>query len=231
MKYPKVICHMLTSMNGKIDGDYMSNKECTGALKAYNQIRTEYDAQATIYGWVTMRVGYASGVWFSSNIEILNDQREDHIALHTSYYIVSLDPMGTLAFDSNFIERKGRPSAHIIQVVSNSVSDAYLSYLRDKNISYIISESEKIDCCVLLEKLRTYFNIEKVMIAGGGLCNDSFLQQGLIDEISLVIAPISESEKSATSFEAMDHHSMPKSFHLADVKRLDGDAVWLVYKK
>ena len=44
------------------------------------------------------------------------------------------------------------------------------------------------------------------MIAGGGLCNDSFLQQELIDEISLVIAPISESEKSATSFEAMDHH-------------------------
>ena len=64
MKYPKVICHMLTSMNGKIDGDYMSKKECTGALKAYSQIRTEYDAQAVVYGQVTMREEYASGVCF-----------------------------------------------------------------------------------------------------------------------------------------------------------------------
>ena len=49
---------MLTSMNGKIDGDSMSNKEYTGALKAYNQIRTEYDAQAVVYGQVTMKEGY-----------------------------------------------------------------------------------------------------------------------------------------------------------------------------
>ena len=227
----KVICHMLTSMNGKIDGSYMLKKECCLALQAYNQIRNDYHAQAVVYGQTTMKEGYVSSEWISTNRIVSDHDREDHIALHTNSYIVSLDPMGTLAFDSNFIERKGRPSAHIFQVVSNSVPDAYLSYLRSKQISYIISKEEKIDCHLLLEKLAAYFKIETIMIAGGGRCNDSFLQQDLIDEISLVIAPISESEKSATSFERENDKGLPKAYHLADVKKLDGDVVWLIYRR
>ncbi len=54
----KVICHMLTSMNGKIDGSYMSKKECRLALQAYNQIRNDYHAQAVVYTWTTMKEGY-----------------------------------------------------------------------------------------------------------------------------------------------------------------------------
>ena len=54
----KVICHMLTSMNGKIDDSYMSKKECCLALQAYNQIRNDYHAQAVVYAWTTMKEGY-----------------------------------------------------------------------------------------------------------------------------------------------------------------------------
>lgn len=33
MERPYVVCHMLASVDGKIDGDYMSSPECLGALR------------------------------------------------------------------------------------------------------------------------------------------------------------------------------------------------------
>lgn len=48
MNRPYVICHMLTSVDGKIDGAYMSDPECISALKEYRNFRNNYKCQATL---------------------------------------------------------------------------------------------------------------------------------------------------------------------------------------
>ena len=57
MEKPFVVCHMLTSLDGKIDGAYMSTPECGPALQKYGELRGFYGCDATLYGTTTMLGG------------------------------------------------------------------------------------------------------------------------------------------------------------------------------
>lgn len=50
---------------------------------------------------------------------------------------------------------------------------------------------------LLLQKLNDLFQMDLVMLGGGGVLNWSFIQAGLCDEVSVVIAPAADA--SATS--------------------------------
>lgn len=73
--------------------------------------------------------------------------QEDYIAEPDfDNYIISLDPDGILGWSSNIIEKKNRPKAHVIEVLTQKVSNDYLAYLRMFNISYIFAGKDRIDC-------------------------------------------------------------------------------------
>lgn len=79
MERPFVVCHMLTSLDGKIDGTFFGVPETVPAIKAYGELRSFYGCQATLYGTTTMLGGYAEG------------------------------KVGQLAYSGLSIEKKGRP--------------------------------------------------------------------------------------------------------------------------
>lgn len=82
-----------------------------------------------------------------------------------------------------------------------------------------------------MTKLKELFGIEKVLIAGGGYTDWTFADSGMIDELSLVLAPADDGEQKVTLFERTDS-SVNKyiAFTLTSVKLLDGNGVWLRYK-
>lgn len=233
MNRPYVICHMLTSLDGKIDGSFFSAPECASAGRQFAKVRTFYNCSATLYGTTTMEGGYADGRIGTLPPCDTVYPREDYVAeSDVKNYIVSLDPQGVLAFSGKYLEKKGRPKAHIIEVLTESVSDAYLAYLRSLDLSYVITGKNRLDCNLLLEKLKTLFGIEKLMISGGGLTNWSFVQENLIDEFSLVIAPVADgSRETASVFETADFlpRRSPAAFMLKAVEQIDGDTLWLRY--
>lgn len=233
MERPYVVCHMLTSVDGKIDGNFMSSPECSGALREYGNLRGYYECQATLYGTVTMEGSYSAGL---APADLKAGQiypREDYVAdSDVRNYIVSLDPKGVLGWESKYIEKKKRPKAHVIEVLTEQVSDGYLSYLRDYDISYIFSGDTEIDCPLLLSKLKALFGIERLMIAGGGYTNWSFLQAGCVDELSLVIAPLADGSTTSVSiFERAEYlpKKAPIALSLKEMKQVDGNGVWLRY--
>lgn len=57
-----VVCHMLASLDGKIDGAFFGAPETAPALHAYGELRGFYHCQATLYGTTTMLGGYADGL-------------------------------------------------------------------------------------------------------------------------------------------------------------------------
>ena len=76
------------------------------------------------------------------------------------------------------------------------------------------------------------FGIQTMLICGGGGINWTFLQQGMVDELSLLLAPAADGDPdSVTVFEQSPFlsKSIPATFNLKDVERLEGDAVRLVY--
>lgn len=230
---PYVICHMLTSLDGKIDGEFFSAPECLPASQQFSKVRTFYNCSATLYGTTTMEGSYADGRITAFPESNTSYPREDYIAeSDVQNYIVSLDPQGVLAFSGKYLEKKNRPKAHIIEVLTEQTSNEYIAYLRSLDISYIFAGNDQLDCPLLLEKLNGLFGISKLMILGGGLTNWSFIQENLIDELSLIIAPVADgSRETASIFEKADFlpHRAPAAFTLKSVEQIDGDTLWLRY--
>ena len=70
------------------------------------------------------------------------------------------------------------------------------------------------------------------MIAGGGAINWSFLQEGLIDELSLIMVPVADGSSTAVSiFEKSRFFpgGGAVSFELREVKQMEGGSLWLRY--
>lgn len=234
MEKPFVVCHMFVSMDGKIDGAYMSHPAAAPARNEYANLRKSYDCGAILYGAVTMAGGFADGWEPHVPHSPTCYPREDWMApTELSHYVISVDPKGELAWSSSTIRRPGRPTAHAVEVLTEQVSDDYLSYLRGFGVSYLFAGKEQLDCALLLHKLKTRLGIDRLMLAGGGYVNGSFLAAGLIDEVSLVIAPVADGNtKSVSSFERFDflQNQDPTVFSLLEAKRLDGDGLWLRYQ-
>ena len=122
----------------------------------------------------------------------------------------------------------------MIEVLTEQVSNEYLAYLRKVDVSYVFAGKERLDCTLLLNKLKSLFQIDRLMLAGGGQMNWSFAQEDLIDELSIILAPTAGGSRSAASlFEraAFLPQRLPAVFHLKVVERLDDDGLWLRYTK
>ena len=232
MERPYVICHMLMALDGKIDGRFFSAPETMPALGKYGELRRFYDCPVTIYGTTTMAEGYADGFVSDLPETDVTFPHEDYLpGSDVKNYIVSLDGEGVLKWHGKYLEKKGRPRAHVIEVLTEAVSDRYLAYLRGFGISYLFAGKETIDCEVLLRKLKTLFGIDRALLAGGGVTNWSFAANGLVDELSVVLAPAADGDSGAASlFETGGFSAAaPAAFSLKSVEQIENDTLWLRY--
>ena len=145
-------------------------------------------------------------------------------------YYISIDPRGELAWQENTFGYGG-VQAHFIEVLSEKASNAYKDYLRRKRVSYIIAGKEQIDYEVMLDKLYE-LGVKRLMVGGGGTINWSFIQSGLVDEVSMVLAPIANGDPNAPRFfTAREPYSSvsPVAFRLTSVKDFGDSVVWLRY--
>ena len=90
---------------------------------------------------------------------------------------------------------------HILSALNGRISGPFMStpaayrrYLKRKGISYIQAGEDCLDCGIALEKLFRLFGICKLLVCGGGMIDWTFLKQGAVDELSLVLAPAASGE-------------------------------------
>ena len=198
MERPYVICHILSSLDGKINGPFMET-EAVGELGAeYGKDRTKMDADAWLYGTTTTKefTGFRKPVL--ENVSEVPDG--DYIADNRAeLYYISVDVDGEIGWESGIFRNKGRAPAHVIEILTASTQAAYKAYLRKTGVSYIIAGEKKLDCETAMKKLYELFHIEKVLICGGGVVNWSFLQAGMVDELSLFLAPVTDGSSGTAS--------------------------------
>ena len=198
MERPYVICHILSSLDGKINGPFMGT-EAVGELGAeYGKYRTKMNADAWLYGTTTTKefTGFRKPVL--ENVSEVPDG--DYIADNRAeLYYISVDVDGEIGWESGIFRNKGRAPAHVIEILTASTPAAYKAYLRKTGVSYIIAGEKKLDCEAAMKKLYELFHIEKVLICGGGVVNWSFLQAGMVDELSLFLAPVTDGSSGTAS--------------------------------
>ncbi|RYG30997.1 MAG: RibD family protein [Chitinophagaceae bacterium] len=148
--------------------------------------------------------------------------------LSAKTFAVVIDPSGKCFWDNNMVSTE-----HVIEVLTEDVSAGYLEHLQDKNVSYIFAGEKVLDLEVVLTKLYQLFNIHTLRIDGGGHVNGSFLKAGLIDEFSLVLAPVADGTiGSPTIFEAEEGYGERQAtrFKLKSADRIYEDFLWIRYE-
>lgn len=146
-------------------------------------------------------------------------------------FYFAVDGSGKLAWDTssfNYFDVE----AHIVELISASVSDAFKAHLRSIGVSYIIAGDEKLDMARAVEKIGEIFPMDELVLGGGANLNWSMIRDGLCDEISLVLMPTADGENHTNSlFEANDTYSapVPIAFSLKSVEPLKDGSVWIRY--
>lgn len=237
MAKPYTICHMVTSLDGKVTGDFLEDHKYGSLIEAYYRIHREYEADGFLCGRVTMEGSFPQPPALQAiSADKIPLAREDYVAEVASFYAISIDPHGKLLWNERAIIDfdEGYNGAHIIEVLTKNVSEHFLAHLQEKGVSYLFGGNSELDLALVASKLKDVFGIEKLLLEGGGIVNGSFLQAGLIDEISLVVAPVVGPPKATSLFET-EHYSLPNtfpaSFHLKKAEKLANDGLWLVFQK
>ena len=223
-KRPYVICHMTPSIDGKIVPKNWPSLKIASA--AYERIATTHDADAWIVGRVSM-APYAGKSRVPRRTRKQRMPRRDFIAdAKAQSYAIAIDPSGKLTWRSNAIDDE-----HVITVLGEGVSDDYLAFLESRGVSYVFGGGASIDLRRVLAKLRTAFGIRRLVLEGGGRINGSFLVAGLIDELSILIAPVADGGiGTPTLFDAMAGKGLARKLRLISISRIKSDLVWLRYR-
>lgn len=236
MDRPYLFCHMLTSLDGKIMGNYMDLPESGPAGEVFYNLAFGDAPHYRHQGWLSGRVTT------DDNFTLYKAPALDETApavpegdfvaeRDAGMYYVSVDPSGRLGWESATLVYE-TTTAHVVEVLTGRASNAYKAFLRKLGISYILAGEDTLDHGLALTKLKALFGIEILMLGGGGVLNWSFLQAGLCDEVSVVIAPSADGSTLTPSlFMTKEGLTDDRAigFTLQEAKVMDGGSVWLRY--
>ena len=227
--------HMMQTIDGKATGNFWRKSDVYHGIKDYFKLIPNLNCQGFALGRVSMEGNSDEKPNLSKYKDKEKLKHEDFIVpleKGAKYYLASYDSKGTLGFKNNVININEWLNdgsiflCQIIEVITNQVSNEYLHYCREKGISYIFCGKEKIDIKLSLQKLKKLFKIDKILLQGGPKLDGAFIQDDLIDRISIIISPLT-SEGGDTLF----NPSKYTEFKLIEFKQLSNSNMWLRYVK
>ncbi len=224
LKRPHVICHMVPSVDGRIVTSAWRLPR--GLVAEYERTASSFDADAWIIGRVSMEP-YAGRAALPAGSGGEPIPRTDFVArTDAPSYAIAIDPGGKLRWKSGSLDGE-----HAVAVLAEQVPDRYLAFLRSRGVSYLFGGKNRIDLPTVLRKLRAHFGIRTLLLEGGGKINGSFLAAGLVDELSLLIAPLADGGiGTPTLFDARKGPGPARHLKLLSVERRRGDLLWIRYR-
>ncbi|WP_168413018.1 RibD family protein [Bacillus salacetis] len=222
MKKPKVIVNVFSSVDGRITTSPDRNvMEWTAAgidgdaNTITHRLYDDLDCDAMLSGSESLMV------WGSHWVEL---EKPIYVPKKSKSYIV-FDGRGRI----NWQQTKD-----LVVVTREDVPGSYIEQLREKKITYILAgRGNHIDIRLALHHLYE-MGFRTIGLSGGGSINGAFLRAGVIDEISLVLAPLVIGGRTTpTTFDCEDLLSVEgaASLELLQSKPLGNKgAVWLHYR-
>ena len=221
---PYIICHMLSSIDGKIDGAALTavipdgEYEATGAM---------LKGDAWVCGRTTMQQHFAEKKSFVSKTNKPAGPQPVHVAQRAKSYAVSIDTVGKLQWSDGDID-----GDHLICVVCEQVPEDYLAMLREKSISYIVTGKTSVDLVQAVNLLGEHFGIRRLLLeGGGGHINGAFLEARLVDEVSLLMVPgIDGRHEIPAVFDGVSPAKKEAvALKLISVEQRKNDTIWIRY--
>ena len=230
---PKITCHMVTSLDGRLYPDRWCAADPDALLDI---IHRQYDLAAEALGgegWIVGRKTMADYVGSREDVDLLPRPRPrdafvgDRAGRNLA---VGIDPAGRLGFASDEVD-----GDHAVAMLGERVSEPALARLRELGVSYVFAGPDGRDLARGLDALGEALGVRHLFLQGGGVINGAFLAAGLIDEVSTLIAPaidglagvpaIFEHAGASGSRPAAGRH-----LELLGSEVLEGGLVWLRHR-
>lgn len=197
------ICHMVVSLDGRVTGDFLTTPQGLAAAELYYGLNRTDPAQAFACGRITMEGSFTGGHqpdWAAFASTPVPDG--DFVATSAPRYAVCFDRLGRLGWQSNHVDDAdpGYGGSHVVEVLSPAAPAAARAWYRSVGVSYIVAATLP----QALEKLQVHFGIDRLLLEGGSELNTAFLRAGLVDELSLVVAPLVAQAQDKPLFDAAD---------------------------
>lgn len=235
MKRPYIICHMMASVDGRIDCPMVaqiSGEEYYAALESLG-------TSSKLSGRVTAALECSAvseelsdeTVVFSKDCDAVSvdalAQESVFQSVKSEEYTIVVDTHGRLQMSSS--EADDHP---LLVIMSENVSESHLEMLRSHNVSWIATGKDSIDLHRAVEILAEQFGVSRLVLVGGGNINGGFLEAGLVDEVSVMIAPGIDGRKGETAVFDGCHWQSDSPYHLKlkNVEQVEGtETIWLRY--
>jgi 2,5-diamino-6-(ribosylamino)-4(3H)-pyrimidinone 5'-phosphate reductase len=216
---PRVVIHSAVSLDGRFDW-------LTPDMGQFYGLVGRWKEDATLAGSETMR---------KAPMEEAGDDEEDELeetAPDDSRPLLAVvDSRGRVRTWPAL--RKAGYWRGMVALCSRKTPAKYLENLRRWRVESIVAGKERVDLPAALRELRARYRVKVVRVDAGGALNGVLLRAGLADEVSVLVHPcLIGGTTPQTFFRAKDLTGADGviQLRLAQVKRLDGDVVWLRYE-
>lgn len=227
---PYIICHMGTSIDGRLHPSRFTRAAAGISQDVlcshYEKVHDNFEADGWIVGRKTMSE-MAKGTE-RSIVDAPKLPREAHISNRDGRKLaVAIDPSGHAHYGKDNVG-----GDHVVAVLGEQVSDAYLTELREDGVSYVFAGANGDDLSGAMEQLAAVFGVKKLLLEGGGRINGAFLKHRLIDEFSTLIFPAVDGVAGTQSIVDYsgaegDRPGSGQSLRLISCETLEGGMGWL----
>jgi 2,5-diamino-6-(ribosylamino)-4(3H)-pyrimidinone 5'-phosphate reductase len=95
--------------------------------------------------------------------------------------------------------------------VSEKTPEKYLRHLEDRDIDYFVCGRDRVDLSAALKLLSEKYGAKTCLVESGGVLLSALLEQGLVDELSLLVYPVLVGEGGSPLFRSL---KTPKDIRL-----------------
>jgi 2,5-diamino-6-(ribosylamino)-4(3H)-pyrimidinone 5'-phosphate reductase len=117
-----------------------------------------------------------------------------------------------------------------IVLVSEKTSRTFIDYLEERDYDYFISGKDKVDLPKALDWLVEKYGVETMMVDAGPTLNRVLIEQGLLDEISLLVYPILASGSCGKLLYQITDSVEGVKLELLECTEVENGLVHLLYK-
>ena len=212
---PKVVMHAQISLDGCVRGFIDTG--------IYYTVANRFKADMVLFGSETV---YTAAEHYPPETEKAFTKPADKPDDQRLTWVVP-DSRGRLR--NLHVFRDSEYCKDIIVLVSASTPPFYLEYLRERNYDFIVAGDDHVDYAKALEVLYNRYNCRIIRTDSGGVLTNALIEQGLVDEISLIVSPCLVGTGEPHLFRSL---SLPNRMplELISCETVDEKHIFLIYK-
>ncbi len=219
---PRVTLHNAVSLDGRLlDWGMVDMGLYYGLIGAFNE-------QATLAGAETLLTGAAhEGVPVDDEAA----PRPEAVPGDARPLLIVPDSRGRIRMWRRMLSQPYWRAG--VALCSSATPREHLAYLERSGVDRIVAGKDRVDLKVALGEVRERYGIERIRADSGGTLNGVLLRLGLVDEVSLLVAPVLMGDDASRPFlraPALVSAGGYAALRLTHMERLAGDNLWLRYE-